>query len=178
MGIRGEMVTAVAQRLLAQHGKLRGAAERVGDGEHGSYPAERTAVVSTRSISTGSHVLLLPSLRPPVVMPMASAIRRGNETGRRSRPPSLPIVMRAGCVWEMLSFPHADHPSTMRTLPARYPVSSGCFSTASRSNSSTAYSGPGSTTISSRACIQIDPRRLTRDGADRVAASRGAGAAD
>jgi hypothetical protein len=63
--IRGETVTAVAQRLLAQHGRLRGVAERVGDGEHGSgsYPAERNAVVSTRSISMGSHVRLLPSLR-------------------------------------------------------------------------------------------------------------------
>jgi hypothetical protein len=58
-----------------------GAAERAQDGEHGSYPAERNAVVSTRSISMGSHVLLLPALRPPVVMLMASAIRRGNETG-------------------------------------------------------------------------------------------------
>ena len=106
----------------------------------------------------------------------------GDPARQRDRPtlahPLLPIVMRTGCVWEMLSFPHADHPSTM-LLPARYPVSSGCFSTASRSNSSTAYSGPGSAAISSRARIQIDPwRRLTRDGADRVAASRGAGAAD
>ena len=107
----------------------------------------------------------------------------GDQARQRDRPTlsptPLPIVMRAGCVWEMLSFPHADHPSTTRTLPAHYPVSSGCFSAASRSNSSTAYSGPGSTAISSRVCIQIDPwQRLTRDGADRVAASRGAGAAD
>ena len=49
-GLPGETVTDVSQRLLAHHGGLRSAAERY-------------AVVSTRSISMSSHVLLLPSLR-------------------------------------------------------------------------------------------------------------------
>jgi hypothetical protein len=51
MGMRGETVTDVSQRRLAYHGGLRGAAEGVGDSEHGNYPAERNDVVSTRSIS-------------------------------------------------------------------------------------------------------------------------------
>jgi hypothetical protein len=45
------MVTDVSQRLLGQHVGQRGTAERVRDGEHGNYPAERNAIVSTRSIS-------------------------------------------------------------------------------------------------------------------------------
>jgi hypothetical protein len=57
------MVADVSQRRLAHHGGLRGAAERARAGEHGSYLAERNAVVSTRSISMGSHVRLLPSRR-------------------------------------------------------------------------------------------------------------------